>query len=54
MAETARVRIDVANLGRPDELPFGVARSDLASLGNVARLDPLADQLIAIAEGEEL
>ena len=52
--EVARVRVDVADLGRPDDLPFGVARGDLLSLGDVARANPLPGARIAVAEGEEL
>jgi len=51
--EIALIRIDVADLRRTDDLPLGVTRRDLVPLGNVARLDPLACQSIAVAEGEE-
>src|SRR6187397_1585217 len=48
--EIALIRIDVADLRRTDDLPLGVTRRDLVPLGNVARLDPLACQSIAVAE----
>jgi len=34
-------------------ISLGVTRRDLVPLGNVARLDPIACQSIAVAEGEE-
>ena len=39
--EVAGTGIDVANLGRSDDLPLGVTRGDLMPLCDVARLDPL-------------
>lgn len=52
--EVARIRLHVANLGRPDDLVLGVALGDDVALGDVASTDPFPDQRIAIAEREKL
>jgi len=45
--------IDVANLGRPDDLPFGVALRDLFARGHVARTHPLTRDPVAVAGDEQ-
>ena len=45
-----RVRVDVADLGRPDDLPFGVPCGDLVTLGDVPGSNPLTGDLAAVAE----
>jgi hypothetical protein len=52
--ERSCVRVDVSDLRRPDDLPFGIARRDLVPLGHVACAYPFASARIAVAEGEEL
>ena len=52
--EVARVRINVADLWRADDLPLGVTRVDLVSFSDVPRLEPLAGHPVAVAEGKEL
>jgi hypothetical protein len=49
-SEVPRRRIDIADLGRPDDLPFGVGIRDLFSRGDVARAHPLAGDGVGVAK----
>ena len=47
-------RVNVKDLGRPDDLPFRVPRGDLVPIGTVAGADPLSRARVAVTESEEL
>ena len=52
--ERSRIRIDVADFGRPNDLPFREARGDLVPLRDVARAYPFPGAPVAVAEGKKL